>query len=83
MKIIVAASSYPVTADESINAGVFVRDIAAQLVSQGHQVHILTPDKGTEITGSPAPVTIFSWGGKEKVITRLKPKRPGDLLRLL
>lgn len=83
MKIIVTASSYPVTADESINAGVFVRDIVAQLAMQGHDVQVLTPDKGTEITGSPAPVTVFSWGGAEKVITRLKPKRPGDLLRLL
>ena len=82
MRLIVATSAYPTHADESINAGVFVRDLVAELMRQGDSVHVLTPDKGEVITGSPAPVHTFRWGGSERVLTRLNPRRPGDLLRL-
>ncbi len=82
MRLLVATSSYPTRADEAINAGVFVRDIVAQLVTQGHDVHVLTPAKGVPVTGSPAPVRTFEWGGSEKVLTRLNPRRPIDLMRL-
>jgi len=82
MRLIVATSSYPARIDEAVNAGVFVRDIAAQLAEQGHSVHVLTPDKGEPITGSPVPVRAFGWGGSEKVLPRLNPRRPTDLARL-
>jgi glycosyltransferase involved in cell wall biosynthesis len=82
MRLILATSSYPAYAEEAVNAGVFVRAVAAQLVQQGHAVHILTPAKGQPITGSPAPVHTFEWGGSERVLTRLNPRRPLDLLRL-
>jgi len=82
MRLIVATSSYPTRADEAVNAGVFVRDIVGQLVEQGHGVHVLTPEKGEPISGSPAPVRTFAWGGSEKVLTRLNPRHPADLLRL-
>lgn len=82
MRLIVATSSYPTRADEAVNAGVFVRDIVEQLVEQGHSVHVLTPEKGQAISGSPAPVRMFAWGGSEKVLTRLNPRRPADLLGL-
>ncbi len=82
MRLILATSSYPTFADEAVNAGVFVRDIAAQLVQQDHVVHVLTPAKGQPITGSPAPVHTFEWGGSEKVLTRLNPRHPLDLLGL-
>ncbi len=82
MRLILATSSYPARIDEAINAGVFVRDVAAQLAKQGHRVHILTPNKGAPVTGSPVPVRTFEWGGSEKVLTRLSPRRPADLARL-
>ncbi len=82
MRLILATSSYPTFAEEAVNAGVFVRDIAGQLVKQDHRVYVLTPAKGQPITGSPAPVHTFEWGGSEKVLTRLNPRRPIDLLRL-
>ncbi len=82
MRLILATSSYPTSAAEAINAGVFVRDIAAQLVEQKHIVYVFTPAKGQPITGSPAPVHTFEWGGSEKVLTRLNPRHPRELLRL-
>lgn len=82
MRLIVATSSYPTRTDEAVNAGVFVRDIVAELIAQGHSVHVLTPEKGEPVTESPAPVHTFRWGGTEKVLTRLDPRRPSDILRL-
>jgi glycosyltransferase involved in cell wall biosynthesis len=83
VRLIVATSSYPVRADEAINAGVFVRDVVAQLVHQGHSVYVLTPEKSETIRESPAPVRTFPWGGTESVLTRLNPRRPSGLIQLV
>lgn len=82
MRLIVATSSYPVNASEAVNAGVFVRDIVKQLVEQGHDVRVFTPAKGEPIVESPAPVTTFEWGGREKVLTRLRPSNPREIVGL-
>jgi len=82
MRLIVATSSYPVHAGDAVNAGVFVRDIVRELVEQGHDVHVFTPSKGEPIVDSPAPVTTFEWGGREKVLTRLRPSNPRQFVGL-
>jgi glycosyltransferase involved in cell wall biosynthesis len=82
MRLIVATSSYPVRASESVNAGVFVRDIVAEFVKQGNAVHVMTPDKGQPVVESPAPVHTFPWGRREKVLTRLNPRQLGDFIAL-
>ncbi|MDY7076332.1 MAG: glycosyltransferase [Chloroflexota bacterium] len=82
MRLIVATSSFPTHPDEAINAGVFVWAVAKALTAQGHDVWVFTPDKGEPIRGFPVPVETFPWGGSEKVLTRLNPRRLPDLYRL-
>ena len=82
MRIIVASSSFPTHPDEAINAGVFVWAVTESLAQQGHEVWVFTPDKGEPMRGFPVPVETFQWGGREKVLTRLDPRRPGGLYRL-
>jgi len=83
MRIIVATSSFPTHPGEAINAGVFVWAVTEALAEQGHEVWVFTPDKGESIHGFPVPVETFGWGGREKVLTRLNPRRLSDLYRLV
>lgn len=82
MRIIVASSSFPTHPDEAVNAGVFVWAVTHALMAQGHDVWVFTPDKGEPVSGFPVPVETFTWGGAEKVLTRLNPSHPIDLYRL-
>lgn len=82
MRVIVASSSFPTDPYEAINAGVFVASVAEELVAQGHDVWVLTPEKGKPIRGFPMPVETFCWGGSQKVLTSLDPTQPADLYQL-
>ena len=82
MRIGIVTSSYPLSSDDTVNAGVFVRDIAEELAKCGHEVHVLTPHKHgrTElseyVTVSPIP-----WWGGAKDLASLSMHNPLNLLR--
>ena len=84
MNFCLLTSSYPQSPEESVNAGVFVREFALELHKRGHRVTIFTPAKAREIAPDDGiEVHAFPWLGKELVLTRLEPRRPADALRLL
>lgn len=82
MKFLIITSSYPSFPEESINAGVFVREFAKSLKEIGHTVSVLTPRKGKG-DYDELDVIYFWWLGKEKVLTDINLKNPVHLLKAL
>ena len=83
MRFGLITSSYPRTPQESINAGVFVRDFALELSERGHPVSVFTPAKGSPMQADPGiDLYTFPWAGQEAVLTRLSPRDPRDLFRM-
>jgi len=82
MQIGIVTSSYPLSSDDTVNAGVFVRDVAHQLASRGHIVHVLTPKKyGSVETSSQVAVDFLPWWGGAKDLASISMKNPLNLLR--
>jgi glycosyltransferase involved in cell wall biosynthesis len=81
MRIGIVTSSYAISPTDTVTAGVFVRDLAHELASLGHQVHVLTPRKYGERVSSPLVIEYyFPWLGSEKDLASASPR---DLLTLL
>ena len=67
MRIGVITSSYPISPLDTVTAGVFVRDLARELVALGHDVHVITPHKhGTFVPDGDLRVQFIPWWGGEK-----------------
>jgi len=82
--ICIITSSYPRTEDDSINAGVFVKDFAERLVKKGNKVFIITPNKKGEKDQNPqVPVCFFPTIGGETELTSLNPANPLDFFKLV
>jgi glycosyltransferase involved in cell wall biosynthesis len=82
MRLGIVTSSYPLSSDDTVNAGVFVRDVAYELVRYGHEVHIITPHKYGRL--EPAEyVTVWHipWWGGAKDLASLSMQNPLNLLR--
>jgi glycosyltransferase involved in cell wall biosynthesis len=80
MRVGIITSSYPRTAEDSHDAGVFVRDFARKLSDQV-DVTVITPQKVMQ-QGDPFGVRSFPWPGKETSLTHVDPRNPLNLARL-
>ena len=83
MKIALFTTSFPANAQNTLNAGVFVRDFAEALTDLGHRVWVLTPKKKDCRHEFPHERTIFfPWLGDEDSLTHIDMKKPIGALRL-
>ena len=58
MNIAVVTSSFPLDPDDpAAAAGLFVRDFAVALANHGHDIHVLTQDKGWGCKNAPNAIT--------------------------
>lgn len=77
MRILIITSSYPRTPDDTINAGVFVRDFAVALHRLGNEVEVITHRKRGRVDyQEPFCVQEFFWFGGEPTLTSLNLKTP-------
>lgn len=82
MKLGIITSSYPLSPEDTVNAGVFVRDLALELHKNGHSVYILTPMKyGKKELDPSVPVQFIEWWGGEKDLASVSMRNPLNLLR--
>lgn len=82
MRIGIITSSYPLSSDDTVNAGVFVRDVAHELVRDGHEVHVITPHKyGLVETSEFVTVSHIPWWGGAKDLASLSMRNPLNLLK--
>lgn len=82
MRFGIVTSSYPLSASDTVTAGVFVRDLAHELVELGHEVHVLTPCKhGRAEPSERVAVSYLPWWGGEKDLASLSMQNPLNLLR--
>ena len=82
MRIGIVTSSYPLSYNDTVNAGVFVRDVARELARSGHEVHVLTPHKhGLVEWSEDVTVKRIPWWGGEKDLASLSMQNPLNLLR--
>jgi glycosyltransferase involved in cell wall biosynthesis len=81
MRVGIITSSYPSTAEDSHDAGVFVRDFALKLSEQQVDVTVITPQKITQ-HADPFSVRSFPWPGKETSLTHVDPRNPWNRARL-
>ena len=83
MKIALFTTSFPANAQNTLNAGVFVRDFAEALTDLGHRVWVLTPRKKDSRHEFRHERTIFfRWLGDEDSLTHIDMKNPVGALRL-
>lgn len=82
MRLGIVTSSYPLSSDDTVNAGVFVRDVAQALARGGHEVHVLTPHKHGRVEPSEyVTVSHIPWWGGAKDLASLSMQNPLNLLR--
>jgi len=82
LRIAIVTSSYPLKEiDGQAAAGLFVRDFAAAVASQGHEVHVVTQNKGNGCSFSPKGVTVhcFDWLGGDRTLSSLKVSHIKDV----
>ncbi|MCS7251519.1 MAG: glycosyltransferase family 4 protein [Anaerolineae bacterium] len=65
-RIILISSSYPLSPEETFNAGVLAREVALGLKDQGHAVWVITPRKDRPICDPQIPVLEFPWLGQDR-----------------
>ena len=81
MKLAIVTSSFPLKEhDPAAAAGVFVRDFGLALARLGHEIHVLTQDKGEGCEFAPPGVRVhcFPWPGRDKPLSRLRMTNPLD-----
>jgi glycosyltransferase involved in cell wall biosynthesis len=81
LRIAIVTSSYPLKEiDGQAAAGLFVRDFAAAVANEGHEVHVVTQNKGEGCSFSPSGVRVhcYDWPGKDRPLSSLNPKNPRD-----
>ncbi|HDY75932.1 MAG TPA: glycosyltransferase, partial [Candidatus Marinimicrobia bacterium] len=83
MNICIVTSSFSRGGDDSVNAGVFVRDFALELNKSKHKVFVLTPRKyGLADRDPELEVKFFNWLGGEASLTHLNPKNPVEAIKI-
>lgn len=82
MRIGIVTSSYPISAKDTVNAGVFVRDIAFELAKFGNEVHVLSPKKYGEVEYSTVvKENYFPWAGGAKDLASASLRNPITLFQ--
>jgi glycosyltransferase involved in cell wall biosynthesis len=82
MRIGLVTSSYPTSPDDTTNAGVFVRELALELASRGHEVHVITPRKPEPvIPDSPLNLHVIAWPARERDLASASLRNPLTALR--
>jgi len=77
MRVLIVTSSYPRAPEDTINAGVFVRDFALALSRADCDIEVITHRKrGDSDYRDPFDVHEFSWLGSEPILTSLNLKTP-------
>jgi glycosyltransferase involved in cell wall biosynthesis len=79
-RILVVTSSFPESAEDSRNAGVFVVDLATLLAEEGCEVVVMSPQR-SRVRG-PFAVRSFPRLGDEPSLTHLDPRTVGGLVKL-
>jgi glycosyltransferase involved in cell wall biosynthesis len=83
VKIALFTTSFPANAQNTVNAGVFVRDFAEAVTDLGHRVWVLTPQKKDSLHEFRHERTIFfPWLGDDDSLTHIDMKSPVGALRL-
>lgn len=83
MNIGIITSSFPLNPNDTVNAGVFIRDLAIELSQRGHEVHVITPRKsGKREKEEYYDVHFIPWLGGEKVLSSLPARKLLPLFRL-
>ncbi len=82
MRLGIVTSSYAISKNDTVNAGVFVRDLANELASQGHEVHVITPHKkGIVNKSSSVKEFYFPWLGGAKDLASASLRNPVTLIQ--
>ncbi|MDP8254258.1 MAG: glycosyltransferase [Candidatus Alcyoniella australis] len=77
MRLCLVASSYPRTPEDSINAGVFVRDCALAARDAGHRVSVVTHRKsGPSVPDPGIELVEYPWLGTETSLTSVRLNSP-------
>jgi len=83
VRVWIVTTSYPRNPDESINAGVLVRDAALVLKDRGLDVTVVTPDKpGGILLDRGINGIVLSWIWPTLNMADLSPRRPADWIRI-
>ena len=80
-RVLVVTSSFPLSDDDSRNAGVFVVDLARLLCEQGCDVIVASPQRSA--VSGPFQVRSFPRLGDEPSLSHLDPRTPSGLLKLI
>ena len=77
MRVAIVTSSYAVSSKDTVNAGVFVRQLADELAKLDNEVYLITPKK----TGIPEPLPgvcehYFPWWGQRKDLASAQINNP-------
>jgi len=84
MTLCILTSSYPRSPEDSINAGVFVRDFALAVHREGREVMIFTHRKrGGFESSEPFEVHHFDWAGDETSLTSIDLASPAGMRKTL
>jgi glycosyltransferase involved in cell wall biosynthesis len=84
MKICITTHNFPCKPGESVDAGVFVADLAEELTKIGQNITVFCPDIKREKVDFPHfRVKWFNWAGGDKKLRLLKPWNPFDLFRIV
>ncbi len=81
MRLAIVTSSFPLFADDSAAAaGLFVRDVSRAMAEAGHDVNVITQDKGAGCRDAPAGVSVrcFPWPGDARPLSSLRMTSPSD-----
>jgi glycosyltransferase involved in cell wall biosynthesis len=84
MRIGLVTSSYAISPTDSVTAGVFVRDLAYELATLGHQVHVISPKKFGQSSSSTILYEYYiPWLGREKDLASASMYNPLTLVRYM
>jgi glycosyltransferase involved in cell wall biosynthesis len=81
MRIGIVTSSFPTSPADTVTAGVFVRDLALELIELGNQVDVMTPNKYGKKDSPHLNVYYFPWLGGEKDLASASLRNPLTSLR--
>jgi glycosyltransferase involved in cell wall biosynthesis len=65
-RLLLITSSYPLSPEETFNAGVLARELALGLQRMGYSVWVVTPRKNRPIHDPQLPVLEFPWWGRDR-----------------
>lgn len=84
LRICIVTSSFPLNPEDTVNAGVFVREFAKELVKLGQHVHVFTPRKdGYVERDAELPTHFFPWWGGAKDLASARISQPKVMLGYL